>query len=478
MKNPYAGLSVLWLTIALSSSMFLGQTKRPHAIVAVRFCPQTANRPPNYGKEFSRRAQQKLDNQYCRYERKLLKEVWEDKQFESSTPLPESSITVRTIPASESKAIWFLVAPIASGFAYLSWAKKAELNEESAHYELEGYKTEIKLIGVNARNERDFKATSINSNWDKQRVKAKHISVDAVQDKLKRQTEVQDKTHASALKQYDLADSEMSKKIAENQRDKLKADKESQKLLNIKNDGHVTTNDSNNQQLINQLVDALKQHEEGWLYAIIKNSKPLWLIGSQGSGKTNTAGCIAIIRQYCFSAPIYQLIDRHATGENWKVWQLLNAQIKAESESEIGQALEDACERWLARIKEVPKQKQQLIIDEFTNLKKIPSCKEAAMTFFSMHLTDTRKAKEFFIGINHYFTNESTVEGTFEARKAGTIQIKKFSANGETPLSRVQIVHGLVDNNGNELEEVEGTLPNWFEAVQIYNHFNGKPIDL
>jgi hypothetical protein len=203
----------------------------------------------------------------------------------------------------------------------------------------------------------------------------------------------------------------------------------------------------------------------------------LWLIGSQGSGKTNTAGCIAIIRKYCFDAPIYQLIDRHATGENWKVWQLLDAQIKAESESEIGQALEDACERWLTRIKEVPKQKQQLVIDEFTNLKKIPSCKESAMKFFSMHLTDTRKAKEYFIGINHYFTNESTVEGTFEARKAGTIQIKKFSANGETPLPRVQIVHGLVDSNGNELEEVEVTLPSWFEAVKIYNHFNGSKLD-
>lgn len=476
-KSPYAGLSVLCLTIALSSSMFLGQSKRPHAIVAVRFCPKTANLPPKYGAEFSRRAQQKLDQDYCRYERKLLKEVWEDKQFESSNPLPESSITVRTIPASESKAIWFIVAPIASGLAYLSWAKKSELNEESAHLELEGYKTQVKLVGVGERNKRDFQATQINNKWDEKRVGEGHISVGAVQDKLQRQTEVQDKTHASVLKQYDLADSEMGKKIAENQRDKLKADKESQKLLNIKNDGHVATNDSNNQQLINQLVDALKQHEEGWLYAIIKNSKPLWLIGSQGSGKTNTAGCIALIRQYCLGAPIYQLIDRHATGENWKVWQLLNAQIKAESESEIGQALEDACERWLARIKEIPKQKQQLIIDEFTNLKKIPSCKEAAMTFFSMHLTDTRKAKEFFIGINHYFTNESTVEGTFEARKAGTIQIKKFSANGETPLSRVQIVHGLVDNNGNELEEVEGTLPSWFEAVQIYNHFNGKPIE-
>lgn len=47
------------------------------------------------------------------------------------------------------------------------------------------------------------------------------------------------------------------------------------------------------------------------------------------------------------------------------------------------------------------------------------------------------------------------VPGTFEAILAGTIQIKKFSSNGETPLPRVRIVHGLVDSS---VEEVEGTL--------------------
>jgi hypothetical protein len=41
----------------------------------------------------------------------------------------------------------------------------------------------------------------------------------------------------------------------------------------------------------------------------------------------------------------------------------------------------------------------------------------------------------------------------------------------------VQIVHGLVDKNENELEEVERTLPNWLEANKIYGHFNGSPIN-
>jgi hypothetical protein len=289
---------------------------------------------------------------------------------------------------------------------------------------------------------------------------------------IKNQLHLEDFLKARAVKH-----SEMDKQIALLLLDKNKAEKEIEKLRNKKSSQTNINQQGSDKQLVNFLIEALKTHEDGWLYDLIKNAKPLWLIGSQGSGKTNTAGAIALIRKYCFDAPIYQLIDRHATGENWEVWKLLDATLKAESEEEIGQSLEDATDRWLQRIKEKPSTKQQIIIDEFTNLKKIDSCKDAAMKFFSMHLTDTRKAKEFFIGINHYFTNESTVEGTFEARKSGTIQLKKFSANGETPLSRVQIIHGLVDENGNELEEVERTLPNWLEANKIYQHFNGKPID-
>jgi hypothetical protein len=39
------------------------------------------------------------------------------------------------------------------------------------------------------------------------------------------------------------------------------------------------------------------------------------------------------------------------------------------------------------------------------------------------------------------------------------------------------IKHGLVDAQGNKLEDVEQTLPSWFEAFILNQHFNGKPID-
>jgi hypothetical protein len=276
MKVSHAGLTILSLIVALSSSLLLGQSKRPYELVAVRFCPQTANIPPRFSQELRERSQQELDKKYCRYEHKLLKEVWESEQFKSSVPIPESAVIIRTIPASPSRAIWFLVAPIAAFLAYLSWAKKAELDETLAHFELEGFKTQIKLIGVSSRNERDFKTQTINTNWDKERVRLGFISAQAIQDKLKLQTEIQAKTHTSTKKQFDLADSEMDKKIAENLRDKHLADKESQKIL-----GKEITQIDENSSTSTLEIDE-KFH---WIYKLLKLPFRV-LSGEQGSGKS------------------------------------------------------------------------------------------------------------------------------------------------------------------------------------------------
>ncbi len=73
-------------------------------------------------------------------------------------------------------------------------------------------------------------------------------------------------------------------------------------------------------------------------------------------------------------------------------------------------------------------------------------------------------------------TNEAFGEGTAAMREAGSILIEKFSADGDKPLSRVVIKHGLVDAQGTKLKDVEYTLPKWFEANKLYQHFNGKPL--
>ncbi|MEM9925794.1 MAG: hypothetical protein AAF915_18935 [Cyanobacteria bacterium P01_D01_bin.50] len=466
-------------------------SRQPYPLAQIQFCPRSANNKQNILadknkakklKYYDLKAQEKLDNKYCHQPRYVLAEEWDKyNSYGSIIPYMGNTISlVRIIPRDNPLQIYGNIAT-ALGLWGISFTLLIRVNRlKRTDYQLgEEEKTTAYYNWQQHRRKRDIKQHSNQlytdilkdglTQEDLQQRKELGLTDDE-NEAIKSQLKLEDYLKARAVKH-----SEMDKQITSNLLDKHKAEKEIDKLQNKKS-SQSNINQPSDKQLVNSLIEALKSHEEGWLYSIIKNAKPLWLIGSQGSGKTNTTGAIALIRKYCFDAPIYQLIDRHATGENWEVWKLLDATSKAESEEEIGQSLEDATDRWLQRIKEKPSTKQQIIIDEFTNLKKIDSCKEAAIKFFSMHLTDTRKAKEYFIGINHYFTNESTVEGTFEARKSGTIQLKKFSANGETPLSRVQIVHGLVDENGNELEEVERTLPSWLEANKIYGHFNGNAI--
>jgi hypothetical protein len=275
-----------------------------------------------------------------------------------------------------------------------------------------------------------------------------------------------------SLKNHELQLSELEKQTTKNQ---LETAETKRKLDKINKPVADAKQPSASEELKNSLIEALKNHESGWLWTIISSLKPLWLIGNQGSGKTYTAGAIALIRKYCLDAPIYYLIDRHATGDNAEVWKFLQPQNIAEIESDIYSAMRNAGEYWLNRIKQKPKDRTQTIVDEFTNLRGLIG--EMADTFFKLSLTDTRKAKSFLLGITHNDTNESFAPGTSETRKAGMILIQKFSANGETPLDRVVIRYGLVDEQGNNLEDVERSLPEWFHPLRIYQHFNGKPIE-
>ncbi|MFM8003769.1 MAG: hypothetical protein ACKO86_02185, partial [Dolichospermum sp.] len=97
-------------------------------------------------------------------------------------------------------------------------------------------------------------------------------------------------------------------------------------------------------------------------------------------------------------------------------------------------------------------------------------------TIFKLHLSDCRKAKNLFVGVTHQDTNESFAPGSAAMRKAGIILLQKFSKDGEKPLDRVVVKYGLNNSNGDELEDIEKTLPNWFYPQKIHNHFNGEPI--
>jgi hypothetical protein len=277
-----------------------------------------------------------------------------------------------------------------------------------------------------------------------------------------------------SLKGHQLQLSEIDKETAKNNLETLEVQRKIDKLSGkskLDDQPKLTANE----ELKNILIEQLKNHEDGYLWTIINSLKPLWLIGNQGSGKTYTASSIALIRKYCLDAPVEYLLDRHATGDNAEVWQFLQPKNIAEVEEDIAATMQDNIVFWGNRIKQKPSDKVQAIVDEFTNLRGLIG--ELADTWFKLSLTDTRKAKCFLLGITHNDTNSSFAEGTKDTRKAGMILIQKFSANGETPLPRIVIRYGLVDAAGNNLDDVEKTLPSWFHPQKIHDHFNGNPIN-
>lgn len=277
-----------------------------------------------------------------------------------------------------------------------------------------------------------------------------------------------------SLKGHQLQLSELEAQTAKNE---LETAETRRKLDKLNKPVQDAKNPIPNEELKNSLVEVLKNHEDGWLWTVIKAAKPLWVIGEQGTGKTNTSVAIALIRKYCLNIPVYRIADRHLNGANSKVWKLLEAQLKADNDSAIIEALQDTYERRLERIGQDldDKQAEQFLLDEFTHLKDID--KETVQRFIKSTFSDTRKAKERFIGVTHLGTNEAFGEGTDAMRKAGSILIEKFSADGDKPLSRVVIKHGLVDAQGTKLKDIEYTLPKWFEANKLYQHFHGKPIN-
>ncbi|MFM6270233.1 MAG: hypothetical protein ACKPFA_27600, partial [Dolichospermum sp.] len=88
-----------------------------------------------------------------------------------------------------------------------------------------------------------------------------------------------------SLKSHQLQLSELDKETTKNQLETLETQKKIEKI-----NGNSGAENSPK----NELINALKSHENGWLWDIINSLKPLWLIGNQGSGKTYTASAIAL----------------------------------------------------------------------------------------------------------------------------------------------------------------------------------------
>ncbi|MFW9262628.1 ATP-binding protein [Nostoc sp. CALU 546] len=422
------------------------------------------------------------NNQPCKGEQIKRGISWMIEQERRNFSFDENVKTLRTLPAESPNApLYGLAGTIALLTAYGASKTLTDSQESAIHSQFSLLKIkalENDLIVENHLDLTKFSKEQQNSVTKNAIARNAGETIDAMKSPNELALdEINGRLQGEvALKSHELNLSELDKQIVDNRLTIAKATKELNKVQNSKQDSK-TTQTPTDEALKTSLVDALKSHEDGWLWTVLKASKPLWIIGEQGTGKTNTSVAIGLIRKYCLGIPVFRIADRHLNGANSKVWALLEPQLKADNDSAIIEALQDTYERRLERIGQDldDKQSEQFLLDEFTHLKDIDE--DTIKRFIKSTFSDTRKAKERFVGVTHLGTNEAFGEGTAAMRKAGSILIEKFTADGEKPLSRIVIKHGLVDAKGNKLEDVEHTLPAWFEAFKIHQHFKDRPLN-
>ncbi|NJO30048.1 MAG: ATP-binding protein [Richelia sp. SL_2_1] len=482
---------VISAVVGLTGFCF-SHSRQPYPLAQIQFCPRSANKKEdilsdkNKAKKLKyydlEKAQQKLDNKYCHQPRYVLAEEWDKyNSYGSIIPYMGSTISlVKTIQRDNPYQIYGNVAT-ALGLWGISFTLLIRVNRlKTTDYQLgEEEKSTAYFNWQQHRRKRDIKQHSCSLHTDilkdgltqEDRRQRKELGLtDDENEAIKNQLQLEDYLKGRAVKHSD-----MDKQIASNLLDKHKAEKEIDKLL-YKKSSQPNISQQSDKQLVNSLIEALKSHEDGWLFDLINSVKPIFLIGDMGSAKTSMAVSLGLIREK-LGHKVHRIADKHLNGENSDKWNLLKPECKHDNNSSILEALQDQIERRSERINQRPVEKEQFILDEFTQLAKISKeAKELIPLFVTSTYSDTRKAKELFIGVTHSFTNASFGDGNYELRGRGWL-IEKFSVDGEKPIPRVVIKFGMKDKDGNNLEDVEKTLPSWFRPELIHGHFNDSPIN-
>ena len=238
-----------------------------------------------------------------------------------------------------------------------------------------------------------------------------------------------------------------------------------------------------------QLITLLKEHEDGWLWELAGSPLPLWVLGSQGSWKSNFAACIALCRQLINGWQIHSITDPHAhqnmhKGEAWNLLKQLEPTIFGISPEGKGyywqgveESIQEAFTRWSTRGKN--DERIQTIWDEVTKYGLRDNNGDYLLSsgneFMFRIYGDTRKANEVPILIGHTFTNKGTSgEGTKQLREDGSIRLWLGRNNKQQPTFKGKL-EGWVDSNGVPLEEKQVSIPKeWFNQKILVGILNCK----
>lgn len=473
LNKTLAGIGVC---VSLACAFYLPRVERPYDLVGVKFCPKTAT--PTYKKNFVEN-QIKLDQKFCNFEIKLLKETWYREQFNSVRPIPDGSIIIREIPKQPYEPLVLLLAPLSIGASIYFIGLERKKVVRLAHLEIEQYKSAIKQVSLNVAEERDFNLRKNASEWHKRNLDSGLRSQQEIIDEAVRQREIQFYAHTHKVSQYDA-------EIAANQEKAAKARKEVRKAeKDIKRDENFATSDvtkiEQEDEAKKSLISLIKEHEDGWMWQMLDNKSPVWITGRQGSGKSHLMSAMAYCRFKLLGIPVRHVIDEHGAGINKELWKLIEPDMVSYHEESYGMmisSLNQITSDWLSEIKMGNNPDYQIVIDEFTNLRREEKCGESADKFYRDSLTNVRKANSWVIGVTHNDTNECYPQGTKVQRDNETVLIRKKSKNGKTPLPEATIERGFYDEQGEHIENKKVTIPEWFTIDRLMKHLSGEsPIE-
>jgi hypothetical protein len=226
----------------------------------------------------------------------------------------------------------------------------------------------------------------------------------------------------------------------------------------------------------NELIEKLKEHEEGWLYTLCTSYIPLWILGDMGSLKSYCAASIALCRYHLNDWKLESICDPHGhqnKTEAWKELLSLEPTFYGDNQNwiEVNEGITKAFERWNIRTMKDPIITS--IFDEVTNYSKHDECNESSKEFSSRAISDPRKAAEGIIMIAHAFTNAATggSEGYAEARTGNSIQLRLTSTNQMKPTFKGKLT-GFKNEDGEVLEDLAVTIPKeWFTPEKIREMF-------
>jgi hypothetical protein len=281
-----------------------------------------------------------------------------------------------------------------------------------------------------------------------------------------------------SLHQHQLQLSELRKDTVKNQLETVETQRKIDKLSgnSIKDDQPKII--PNNEQLKQSLINALKSHENSWLWYLVESFTPIIIHGKAGSYKSYTAAAIALLKHYLIDAKIESIADIDYDQNKNDAWKFL---VPLEPNI-YGQGIdwESYNEGYIAAIERSKHRtlKDNPIVsiwDELTNAK---GKFDNAPNIVPFVIATPRKRNEHCILISHNLTQDCLggCSGIAESIKTQTYRLKLKTTPQSKPLFK-GILEGLVDADGNELEQHPVTLPDWLRPEKIYQHFNGKPID-